>query len=51
MGVRREDERKKERERIKGNVGMLRQWLNERPKDVLVTNKEIELWLDLKHKE
>lgn len=32
-------------EDIKKNIGFLRQWLNEKPKDRLVTNKDIEKWL------
>jgi len=39
-----------ERERVKSKVGWLRQWLNEKPKDMLVTNEQIEEWLDLKDK-
>ncbi len=28
-------------------IGMLRQWLNEKPADRLVTNEDIKYWLDL----
>jgi len=34
-----------ERIKIKKNIGFLRQWLNEKPEDRLVTNKDIEEWL------
>lgn len=34
-----------ERAKIMGNIGMLRQWLNEKPADRLVTNEDIETWL------
>ena len=34
-----------EREKIKQNIGFLRQWLNEKPESLLVTNEHIELWL------
>ena len=39
-----------ERARIGSRVGFLRQWLNERPKDILITNEDIELWLELDSK-
>ena len=32
-------------EKVEANIGFLRQWLNEKPKDRLVTNKDIEYWL------
>ena len=35
----------KQRQKIENNIGFLRQWLNETPKDRLVTNKDIEEWL------
>ena len=41
---------KADRSRIGSRVGLLRQWLNERPKDILITNKDIELWLELDSK-
>lgn len=44
--------REKERERMKKNIGMLRQWLNEdRITDTrkLVSNEDIEYWLSLHH--
>ncbi len=31
--------------RVKRNIGMLRQWLNERPQNMLVTNKQLETWI------
>ncbi len=35
-------------ERIRTNVGMLRQWINERPAgSKLITNEDIEHWLEL----
>ena len=38
--------RKEERERIKANIGLLRQWLNERLEhDRLLTNEDLETWL------
>ncbi len=37
----------KEREIVE-NIGQLRQWLNEKPKDMLVTNEHILKWLELK---
>lgn len=37
----------KERERIRSRVGWLRQWLNEKPADMLVTNEQIEGWLEI----
>lgn len=36
-----------ERERIESRIGFLRQWLNEKPADLLVTNEAIKLWLEL----
>lgn len=36
-----------EREMINSNIGMLRQWLNEKPDDRLVTNEDIKHWLKL----
>ena len=33
-----------ERDRIKKNIGFLRQWLNEKPPG-LITNEDIEHWL------
>lgn len=38
---------KDERQRIKDNIRFLRQWLNEKPPDLLVTNEAIETWLGL----
>ncbi len=32
-------------EEVRKNVGFLRQWINEKPKDMLVTNENIEYWL------
>jgi hypothetical protein len=32
-------------EKVKGRIGFLRQWLNERPSDFIVTNEVIEAWL------
>ncbi len=40
-----EQTRKEQREKMRKNIGMLRQWLNERPNKNLVTNDEIEYWL------
>ena len=37
--------RAEERKRIQKNIGMLRQWLNEKDKELLVTNEMIEMWL------
>ena len=34
-------------DQVKKNVGLLRQWLNEKPKDMLVTNEHIERFLEL----
>lgn len=34
-------------EQIRNNIGSLRQWLNEKPANRLVTNEDIELWLAL----
>lgn len=39
-----------ERERIKSKVGFLRQWINERSKIYLITNSDIEYWLELTQK-
>ena len=36
---------RKEIEEIKNRIGWLRQWINEKPKDLLVTNEMIEVWL------
>jgi len=33
------------RDLIKKNIGKLRQWINERPQDMPVTNGDIEEWL------
>ncbi len=41
------EKQKKEREIVE-NIGQLRQWLNEKPKDMLVTNEHILEWLELK---
>ena len=30
---------------MKGKIGLLRQWLNERHRDRLVTNEDLETWL------
>ena len=30
---------------IQNNIGNLRQWINEKPADLLVTNEMIETWL------
>lgn len=35
------------RKEIENNIGFLRQWLNEKPKDLLVTNQHIKDWLGL----
>lgn len=40
-------ERKLAQDEIIKNIGMLRQWLNEKPKDMLVTNEQIKHWLTL----
>lgn len=41
--------REHERARIKKNISMLRQWLNERPTgSKLLTNEDIEFWLSLR---
>ena len=32
-------------EKVKGRIGFLRQWLNERPSGSMVTNEHIETWL------
>jgi hypothetical protein len=37
--------RKEEKKRIKFGIGLLRQWLNERLSDELITNKDLELFL------
>ena len=38
--------------KVKERVGFLRQWINEKPKDMMVTNEQIETWLfDVKDKE
>ena len=37
-------------EEMKTNIGQLRQWLNEKPKDRLVTNEDIEFMLFGKEK-
>lgn len=34
-----------EHEKIRQNIGMLRQWLDERTSKELITNEEIEHWL------
>jgi hypothetical protein len=34
-----------EKNRIKINIGFLRQWINEKPSNLLVTNEHIEEWL------
>lgn len=47
LTTQREEAVKEERERIKGKIGWLRQWLNEKPADEMVTNKHIEHWLEL----
>ena len=36
---------KAERKRTEANIGFLRQWLNEKPEKMLVTNEDIEEWL------
>lgn len=38
--------KQEERERIKQNIGQLRQWLNERTEDRLITNEDIETFLN-----
>ena len=38
--------KQEERERIKKNIGQLRQWLNERTEDRLITNEDIETFLN-----
>ena len=38
-----------ERKSIKNRIGFLRQWLNEKDKDRLVTNRDIEVWLELEN--
>lgn len=37
--------RTKEREKILKNVGALGQWINEKPKERLITNNDIIFWL------
>ena len=39
-------DKQEERERILKNIGQLRQWLNERTEDGLITNKDIETFLN-----
>ena len=34
-----------EREKIKKNIFLLRQWINEKPKDLLITNEQLEKFL------
>lgn len=46
-----EQTRKETEETIKNKISSLRQWINEKPKDMLVTNHHIEVWLDLDNKE
>ena len=41
-------EEAKWKEEISGRIGFLRQWLNEKSADRLVTNEDIEEWLGLK---
>lgn len=38
---------KDERNKTMARIGFLRQWLNERLEDRLITNKDIEFWLYL----
>jgi len=38
---------KEERERISNNIGSLRQWLNEKDKDTLVTSENIKTFLEI----
>lgn len=42
-----EEARVEERNKIKQNIGLLRQWLNEKPIGLMMTNKMIEEWLFL----
>lgn len=40
------DDKMQEREdKLKQNIGMLRQFLNERTSDKLLTNEDLEIWL------
>lgn len=38
--------KQEERGRIRKNIGQLRQWLNERTEDRLITNEDIETFLN-----
>ena len=38
--------KQEERERILKNIGLLRQWLNERTEDRLITNEDIKTFLN-----
>lgn len=40
-----EEVRGEEIQKIKNNIGFLRQWINEKPNNKLVTNHDIEEWL------
>ena len=40
-------ERSRVRKELNGRIGMLRQWVNEKPADHLVTNEDIEMWLNI----
>ena len=42
---------KEEIKKVKENIGLLRQWINEKPKDKRVTDKDIEIFLFFEEKE